>query len=307
MNDDEYLHKVLEGQDVAEGSPEHEKLEKARREVESVLRAQYGQSLVLLSGGSCAKGTILRINHDLDLHADFPESDTQAGKTLHEIFSDVNKTLGEKFETTPGRSAIRLRTRNNDGTFSKLGVDVVPGRFVVGNQGDVFIHQNGADKDWLKTNLLKQIEHVKYSGVVPAIRLIKLWRLISKIEVKTFILELLVIEVLKGEVGASVASQYFSVLEAFSAGFAGIAIEDPANPYGNNLSTSYSDDVKQTLKAQANMTLNQINEKGLQSVFGSSAGQSAIADRMPYVAAIASQSTSRSRPWGESTWVPRPG
>lgn len=63
--------------------------------------------------------------------------------------------------------------------------------------GVVFLHQAEGDKERLKTNLKKHISHISESGQVDIIRLAKVWKLRSDIDIKTFILELLVIECLE--------------------------------------------------------------------------------------------------------------
>ena len=176
----------------------------------------------------------------------------------------------------------------------------MPGRFQNGSSGDVYLYQNEGEKGRLQTNIQTQIDHVKYSGVIDAIRLVKLWRVRRGLEAKTFVLELLVIEILKDKKHESLADQFIHVLKTFSNGFDDIAIEDPANRYGNDLSLIFSDVVKATLTMTAQETLEQIDKRGLQSVFGKPQSGS-VASSIPSVAdrlsAIAARSPHRSQPW----------
>ena len=98
---------------------------------------------------------------------------TKLVRTLKDIFNNVRDKLTEHYYVEPKTSAIRLRDKNDKTDFH---VDVVPGRYVDDSKSDCFIYLNGGKKERLKTNLKMQVDHVKKSGVVPAIRLLKLWR-----------------------------------------------------------------------------------------------------------------------------------
>lgn len=74
-------------------------------------------------------------------------------------------------------------------------IDVVPGRFIEGTT-DVFLNVAYGDKQRMQTNLKTHINHIKDSGCVEIIRLVKLWAHRNNIKIKTFILELFVVKVL---------------------------------------------------------------------------------------------------------------
>ena len=63
--------------------------------------------------------------------------------------------------------------------------------------------------------------------------LVKLWRSRNAIGVKTFPLELLVIEVLSGMIFGTLEDRFRRVLDAFADDIDDLQIEDPANPTGN--------------------------------------------------------------------------
>ena len=50
----------------------------------------------------------------------------------------------------------------------------------------------------MQTNLKTHIDHIKNSGCVPVIRLVKLWARRNNVEIKTFVLELFVIRAVSG-------------------------------------------------------------------------------------------------------------
>jgi hypothetical protein len=300
MTDNDYLLAILKDQNLDPAGTELADLKKHGDEIEALLREHFGCGPVIITGGSVAKGTLNRELYDLDKHFYFANDDEQAGRTLLEIYESVAELLESQHVIHRKRSAIRLQTRNDDGTFNDLGVDVVPGRFQNGSSGDVYLYQSEGEKGRLQTNIQTQIDHVKFSGVIEVIRLLKLWRVRHKLDAKTFVLELLVIEILKDKKHEHLADQFICVLKTFSNGFVGIAIEDPANPYGNDLSLIFSDVVKAAIMKAAHETLEQIDKQGLQSVFGKPQCDSLInsipstADRLHEIAA---RSAHRSQPW----------
>jgi hypothetical protein len=104
---------------------------------------------------------------------------------------NVVAVLAKHYTVRRKRSALRLNRKGG----GDLRVDVVPGRYVDNNSTD---HQNQGSKERLKTNIEVHIRHVRDGGCTDVIMLVKLWRTRNAIAIKTFPLELLVIEVLRG-------------------------------------------------------------------------------------------------------------
>ena len=145
----EYLEAVLRDQTLAPDGAELKTLREERRKVEALLRGEFKNSPPTIRyGGSMAKGTMIKAAYDLDLPCYFGHDDEGAGKTLKEIYDNVKAALDKEYFTNPKTSAIRLRASSDRTDFH---IDVVPGRFVDGNDGDVFIHQASAEKGRLKT------------------------------------------------------------------------------------------------------------------------------------------------------------
>jgi hypothetical protein len=105
----------------------------------------------------------------------------------------------------------------------------VPGRFI-NDTSDVFIHIASSDKERMQTNLKTHINYIANSGCVPVIRLAKLWAFRNNISIKTFILELFVVDVLSGSrTKDNLQESFLSVLEAFQDQFETTQLVDPAN------------------------------------------------------------------------------
>jgi hypothetical protein len=266
MTDAEYFDAVLDEQKLQEDSGELKDLRRQREKVEKLLRKKFGSGPTIRYGGSKAKGTMNRDSFDMDLTFYLPEDDTSAGATLQEIYENVETALREEYWTERKGSAIRLRSR--DELRTDFHIDVVPGRFVDGNNGDVHLYRTGGDKHYLKTNLDVHIAHVRDSKVVPAIRLLKLWACRNHVGIKTFALELLTIKLLEGRKSLELSEQLKHVLTQFRDDAHDLCIEDPANPHGNDLSELLSDGVRIALETTARNTLNQVEQNGWEAVFG---------------------------------------
>lgn len=266
MSSDDYLKRVLVEQELADDSAELKDLRRHREDVEKLLRERFGSAPRIRYGGSKAKGTMNKESYDLDMTCYFPRDDESAGATLAEIYDTVEEALRSKYWTERKGSAIRLRSR--DDYRADFHIDVVPGRFVEDDEGDVHLYRTTGEKKYLKTNLDVHIAHVKDSGVVPAIRLLKLWASRNNVGIKTFALELLAIELLKGRRTRSLSDQLEHVLKEFRDSSDDLAIEDPANPHGNDLSELLSATVRSGLEFAARRTLEQVDADGWEAVFG---------------------------------------
>lgn len=270
MDTNDYLKKVLADQDLADDSDELKELQDHRKDVEKLLRDGFPEtSLTIRYAGSKAKGTLNRESYDLDIACYVADGDVSAGDSLKDIYGNVRKQLAGSYHVELKTSAIRLKSRNPETCGKDFHIDVVPGRFVDKSKSDCFLHQEGAEKERLKTNLDVHIEHVRNSGVVPAIRLLKLWKCRRALQVRQFVFELLVIELLRGKKGKSLPEQLEHVWTAIRDSADPISVEDPANPCGNDLSPLLTAGIWSELQTAARSTLAVITGSGgWESVFG---------------------------------------
>jgi hypothetical protein len=293
MNDKEYLEAILRDQTLAPGSEELKDLQQRRNEVEEVLLKEFGTAPRILEAGSKKKGTMIKASYDLDLTCYFGHEDTAAGETLKEIYNRVQNVLAGSYLTAPKGSAIRIK-RLDVGT--DLHIDVVPGRYVEGRSGDVFLHRSSGDKDRLKTNLDVHVAHVRDSGMTDAIRLMKLWRERNRLSVKTFALELLTIKLLDDFRGKPLTEQLSYAWEELRDHSDTIAVEDPANPSGNDISDMLNASVRASLSSTASSTLAAIQLSGWTAVFGPVKDD----DRASALRRIAVSSPAAARPWSSN-------
>jgi len=265
MDAQKYLENILTNQNLEDESQELKDLQKHRKDVDAILRNGFPKaSPTIRYGGSKAKDTLIRESYDLDVVFYLPHDDTGAGETLRDIFENVTKVLAVHYYVDPKTSAVRLKDKQNKIDFH---IDAVPGRYVDDSKSDCFIYQNGAEKDRLKTNLDVHIDHVKNSGVVPAIRLLKLWKTRRGLQAKQFVFELLIIELLKDKKRSDLDAQLKHVWSNLKDAKQPIGVEDPANPAGNDLSP-FLKSVWPELSNRSLDTLNLLEQSGWEAIFG---------------------------------------
>lgn len=293
MTNDEQLRTILRAQEVRPDSDEMKALQEARQDVESLLRSKFASSAPRIRyGGSKAKGTMLLDEFDLDLICYFARDDEAAGKTIKEIYENVNAALRTKYRTDPRTTALRVFDHEHD-----LHIDVVPGRFIDGKEDYAFLHQNGSDeRDWLQTNIDTHIAHVKDSGCVDDVRLGKLWTRKSGLRVRTFPIELLTIKVLKGSGISGADKRFRHLLKTIVENKTAISVEDPAN--GENDVGSMLKEQWQSLQIAAASTLMTADRSGWAAVFG---GDAPVREEARAAAlGVSVQRGSSNRPWRDA-------
>lgn len=296
MTDNEYLNEVLNSQNLDPEGPELKALQKEREKVEKLLRKKFGSSPTIKYGGSKAKGTMIKESYDLDIINYFPHDDLSAGETLEDIYNNTYDALSDDYLVEKKGSALRLKDKTQQSYGTDFHIDVVPGRYIEEDDGDVFLYRSTGEKKRSKTNLDVHIEHVKDSGVIEAIRLEKLWRVRNAVPIKNFALDLLTIDLLKSMKNSSLTSQLIHVWEEFRDHSESLSIEDPANPSGNDLSEMLSASVRLSLKQIATSTLSTLEANGWEAVFGSVEKMS-DSDKKASLQIIAASLPRPTKPW----------
>ena len=296
MKPNEYLKGVLADQTFADDAKELRDLRGRREAIAKNLRDHFADSAISTRwAGAMAKGTMIKESYDGDVTCYFNHDDTGAGETLEEIYENVEKCLAEDYNLERKASALRVREK----TFSRtdLHVDVVPGRFIDEKKKDVNLHRTTGDKRSLKTNLDVHIEHIRDSGVVDAIRLMKYWNVRHGTGAKTFILELLVVKLLAKKKASGLSEQLKHVWTEFRDAAKDLSVEDPANPSGNDLKAAL-DQCRWSLQVAATTALRNIDSDNWEAIFGKLEGDSDEADKAAGFAAAVSAVGTPTKPWG---------
>ncbi len=260
MDANSFLKDLLAKQEVKDTSKEMVALLEERAKVEKLIHKFYeSEKPTILFGGSIAKDTMILESYDLDLPIYF-DTHHLMNKTLEEIFNEMAIHLGTEYFVQKKRSALRLRKKGDQEEHEDFRIDVVPGRYSDATRTDAFLYVNdSSDKERLKTNLQTHIDHVKNSGFTAEISLLKLWKVRNVIDVKTFILELLVVKILDDlKFKEGLASNIKRVWEFLRDDIDNVSLEDPANPSGNDLSKIFNGQMKADLKAAAKSALKKI-------------------------------------------------
>jgi hypothetical protein len=224
MTPEEFLQNLLKSQDLT--LDEDAILQSHKDEVTKFLRAEFGSEPDIKYAGSYRKGTMIRENYDLDIVAYFPSTDE---RTLKEIHDDVLSRLKEKYDVEEKASAIRITDMKDTEDATDYHIDVVPGRFIEDSK-DVFLYVVDGDKERIQTNLKTHIEYITNSRCADVIRLVKLWAHRNDISVRTFVLELFVVESLSGSRNKSdLKTSFLQALSAFKEDFQTKKLIDPAN------------------------------------------------------------------------------
>jgi hypothetical protein len=268
MKADDYLRKILDSQTFDDGDPELETLRERIAAVKSVLRREFaGSNPSIRQAGSLAKDTMVKESYDGDVTCYFPHEETDPGDSLEATYASVQSVLQVDYYVSPKPSALRIKDKSPETYATDFHIDVVPGRFVDDDKRDVHLHQNSTEKSYLKTNLQVHIDHVRKSEVRSAIRLAKLWNIRNGVGTKTFVLELLVIKILEQKKTSPLSEQIVHFWTELRDHPSELAVEDPANPGGNDLK-AVMDECRWNLSAVAGSTLAQIEAGGWESVFG---------------------------------------
>ncbi len=271
MTIEEYLNKILTTHKLTQNSLEMDGLRKERVKIEKLLNVEFAASSPTIKyGGSKAKNTMIKDSYDLDIICYFDSDCDSAGGNLKEIFNNVKAALEGVYFVEEKRSALRLRSK--DVFQADFHVDVVPGRYVDDSKEDCYLHQAEGEKCRLKTNLDKHISHIRDSKLTDIISLLKLWKTRSGLELKTFVLELLVVKYVdptkldKDKPLKSGLLEFWNCIDQQET----LVVIDPANPEGNDLSPIFTASNKELLKMFTRQALDNYNKGNLMAIFGDS-------------------------------------
>lgn len=261
----DYLKKVLSSHDLKNDAEEVEKVREERDNVEKIINDKYPDAKKTIRyGGSYAKDTMIKDNYDLDILCYFHEGENSAGESLKDIYNNIKECLSDDYFVQPKKSALRLKNKENKNDFH---IDIAPGRFVEKDNGDAYLFQEGAEKSRLKTNPDMHISYIKNSKLTDIIKLLKIWNNKNGVEIKTFVLELLILKELKDRKDKSLSENLKYFWEEIKDKVDNIAVEDPANS-NNDLSGIFNDSVKQSIKLIAEIALNNIKNDEWENIFG---------------------------------------
>jgi hypothetical protein len=218
MTADEYLEFILKRETVDHGllSP----LWAVQKELTPLITEwANGRLLDMHPSGSYAKGTCNASGTDIDL---FISLEPATVETLEEIHNKLFNRLTER-GYAPARQNVSINVK-----VLGQSVDLVPGKLQNYLCADHALYRRRA-QSWTKTNVQTHIDHVRNSGMVQEMRVLKLWRDQKGLDFPSFYLELTVMKALAAKHGWSLSDNVWTVLEYLRDSFASARVVDPAN------------------------------------------------------------------------------
>lgn len=202
-----------------------------------------------------------------DLDSSFYSGSFAKGTAVHtsgrgsdvDIFLSVrsSSTLADIYEATYNFAAARgwQPTRQNVSVgikYSGYDIDLVPGRIISGYQNYHNLYVRKA-QTWRQTNVSQHVRLVSQSGRLSEIRLLKIWRNLHGLDFTSFLLELFVLQELKGRPLNNLAENFWYLLGCVETNIAGTVIIDPANS-NNRISDSMTQAEKNRVREQARVS-----------------------------------------------------
>lgn len=215
MSGDEYLQGILKKYEVnTEGA-------KAAARSLSPLITEWGGAYLKDAdfSGSLAKGTAVSNGADADI---FLSLSSTTPHTLKEIYDSLHsKMLAAGYAPRRQNVSIGLQV---DG----FSIDLVPGKRQSQFGDDHSLYRSKADS-WTKTNVATHISHVRNSGRIDEIKVLKIWRNQRSLDIPSFLLELAVIDGLHGARRGALAQNVLDALDFLAKNIGTKRYVDPAN------------------------------------------------------------------------------
>ena len=238
MTVDQYLQGILdrEAVDASFTSP----VRSVQAKVQPTIKGWAGQHLRSVSpSGSFAKGTANKNGTDIDLFISLAETTNEPMRDIYNKLFNTMKSAG----FSPKKQNVSINV-----TVNGYDVDLVPGRQQNFLTEDHSLYRRRADT-WTKTNVSTHINHVRFSGCVSEIRILKLWRNQKGLDFPSFYLELSVMQALSGSLG-TLPERVMTSFRYIRDNFSNARVVDPANT-ANVVSDDLTSAEKASVKAAA--------------------------------------------------------
>ena len=231
---DQYLQQILAKYtvDASQGTGRHQTALHIANKLKNEWAGQHLRSIGF--SGSIAKGTANSCANDIDL---FIALEPTTPGSLSDIYSSLWQTASGWWPGQTRQQNVSIGVQVNG-----FHIDLVPGRLQQGYQIWYSLYRNKANT-WCQTSIDQHIQLVAKSGRANEIRLVKLWRTLHRMEFPSFMLELAVIEALRGCWSGQLAINFSTALQWIAQNIRTVRLVDPAN--SNNI---VSDDMTATEK-----------------------------------------------------------
>ncbi len=252
MTNDDYLREILDGQELTENQKSN--LRGLRDKIEGQLRSGIKGTPKAYYGGSYAKNTMIKASYDLDIVLYWP---SDSPYSLRSLYSAAEGVLNRNWRTVK-KKKVGLELPF-EGDFH---IDVIPGKFSSKDENYVYLY-NSKTEGKFQTSIYVQVDYIKKSNRQDIIRLMKLWKKRKNVPIKTFILEICVIEGCKGIDRSKLESQLMATFKYIRDNIQTTRMLDPANS-NNIISNDLSKETKNRIR---NLVVQAIDAKSWNQVF----------------------------------------
>lgn len=252
-----------------------------RNEIIEALEEEYGNNLYPpFNSGSYAKNTAVNIKFDFDLMAPFKRNAFGSNGTLKDMYDSVYQFIYGKYHgkvatVKDQKVSIGIEFYSNvDGHI--VNIDVVPGRelnvdrYEEDNKLNLYVNQKfgkiEAGSDYIRSNIQAQIDNIKDRAnaekdtIRKIIRLLKVWKIHKKPQLKSFFIELITIKAIDNrDVTGDLWERLKVVLEYIKDEVKIVSLPDPGNST-NQVADTLTDDEKSILSDDMKYMIERIEE-----------------------------------------------
>lgn len=212
----------------------------------SPILSRWGNGYLMSSqfSGSLAKGTGVANGTDVDIFASISSA---APCTLADMYQTLfNQLTISGYKPRKQNVSIGIKVEGID-------VDVVPGKRQdqFGNDHNLYLNKSASR---IQTNISKHVQHVKNSGRLNEIKLVKIWRNLHGVKMPSFFLEMAVIDSLKYSQVGNLNDNFYKALTHLRDNLKTCRYVDPANT-GNIISDDCTKVEKNVIALQARDSL----------------------------------------------------
>lgn len=252
-----------------------------RNEIKEALEEEYDNNLYSpFNSGSYAKNTAVNIKFDFDLMAPFKRNAFGSNGTLKDMYDSVCQFIYGKYngkEATVRDQKVSIGIEfYPDVDRQIVNIDVVPGRelnadqYEEDNKLNLFVNQKfgkiEAGSDYIRSNIQAQIDNIKdratseKDSIRKIIRLLKVWKIRKKPQLKSFFIELITIKAIDNrDVTGDLWEKLKIVLEYIRDEVETVSLPDPGNS-ANEVADTVTDVEKTTLSDDMKYMIERIEE-----------------------------------------------
>jgi hypothetical protein len=198
--------------------------------------------------GSLSKGTGVSIGTDADI---FLSLSSVTPGTLADMYQTLCNAMSN------AGYIVRKQNVSIGVTVNSYAIDLVPARRQSQYGSDHSLYRNKVNS-WTKTNVTTHIGHVKNSGRIDEIRILKVWRQLHDLSFPSFYLEMATIDALKYARQGNLAENVLTVLDFLRDRFVNARYVDPANT-SNVISDDLTAVEKSAVAEKAKLSRAQLN------------------------------------------------